>query len=97
MIRRYEHAFSGFAARLSKEEALAISKKPGVVSVFADPMYQLHTTRSWDFLQQTSVEIDANRDSSDGPSASGPADTIIGLLDTGKLYRAESPMFLVHD
>ncbi|ONK72620.1 uncharacterized protein A4U43_C04F21300 [Asparagus officinalis] len=87
IVRRYEHGFSGFAARLLKEEALAISKKQGVVSVFADPIYQLHTTRSWEFLQQTLVETYLKQDSGSGSSAGGPADTIIGLLDTGK--RAE--------
>ncbi|KAH0466020.1 hypothetical protein IEQ34_006123 [Dendrobium chrysotoxum] len=60
VIRRYKHSFSGFAARLSKNEANAIGKKPGVISVFVDPIYQLHTTRSWDFLQETSTETDLN-------------------------------------
>ncbi|CAN6223032.1 unnamed protein product [Urochloa humidicola] len=59
VVRQYKHGFSGFAARLSKAEAAALRRKPGVVSVFPDPVYQLHTTRSWDFLQQTAVKVDA--------------------------------------
>ncbi|CAL5089949.1 unnamed protein product [Urochloa decumbens] len=59
VVRQYKHGFSGFAARLSEAEAAALRRKPGVVSVFPDPVYQLHTTRSWDFLQQTAVKIDA--------------------------------------
>ncbi|WOK98805.1 hypothetical protein Cni_G07517 [Canna indica] len=85
LIRTYKHGFSGFTARLSKEEALAISKKAGVVSVFVDPIYQLHTTRSWDFLQRTSLETDSNPDDGreDTAASRQTYDTIIGLLDTG--------------
>ena len=101
MVRQYRHGFSGFAARLSKDQAAALRRHPGVVSVFADPVYQLHTTRSWDFLQQAAVKIDAAarrrgaRKTSDDPSSSSPsaaaADTIIGLLDSG--IWPESPSF----
>jgi len=96
VVRQYRHGFSGFAARLSKDQAAALRRHPGVVSVFADPVYQLHTTRSWDFLQQAAVKIDAAarrrgaRKTSDDPSSSSPsasaaaADTIIGLLDSGR-------------
>ncbi|MQM04607.1 hypothetical protein Taro_037409 [Colocasia esculenta] len=91
LVRSYRYGFSGFAAKLSKEEALAVSKKPGVVSVFADPVLQLHTTRSWDFLRQSSVETDSRPASEDGaPVAGGTADTIIGLLDTGIWPESES-------
>ncbi|OEL13525.1 CO(2)-response secreted protease [Dichanthelium oligosanthes] len=98
VVRQYKHGFSGFAARLSKDEAAALRRRPGVVSVFADPVYQLHTTRSWDFLQQTAVKIDAaargprNKTAADDGSPSSPAaDTIIGLLDSG--IWPESPSF----
>ncbi|KAM0942409.1 putative tripeptidyl-peptidase II [Dioscorea sansibarensis] len=95
LIHSYKHGFSGFAARLSKEEALAISQKQGVVSVFVDPVYQLHTTRSWDFLQlQNSLGIGLTRrvnEADEGSSSIGGEDTIIGLLDTG--IWPESPSF----
>lgn len=93
VLQQYKHSFSGFAARLSKDEAAALRHKPGVVSVFADPVYQLHTTRSWDFLQQTDVKIDSARRYSAKPAApSAPTtDTIIGLLDSG--IWPESPSF----
>ncbi|KAL0923510.1 hypothetical protein M5K25_007569 [Dendrobium thyrsiflorum] len=92
LLRRYKHGFSGFAARLSKNEADAISKKTGVISVFVDPIYQLHTTRSWDFLEETSVEIEWNPaiDAGSSPPPSGGSDTIIGLLDTGIWPESES-------
>ena len=99
VVRQYRHGFSGFAARLSKDQAAALRRQPGVVSVFADPVYELHTTRSWDFLQQAAVKIDARRrgagKAAADPSSSSPAaaatDTIIGLLDSG--IWLESPSF----
>ncbi|KAL5557827.1 hypothetical protein UlMin_034038 [Ulmus minor] len=84
LVHTYKHGFSGFAARLSSEEAHSIAQKPGVISVFADPTLQLHTTHSWDFLKyQTSLKIDSS------PTNSS-YDTIIGILDTGIWPESES-------
>ncbi|WJX36059.1 hypothetical protein P8452_23976 [Trifolium repens] len=78
LIHNYKHGFSGFAARLSKSEANSIAQQPGVVSVFPDPILNLHTTHSWDFLKlQTQVKID------DTLSNSSSSDIVIGMLDTG--------------
>ncbi|KAB5557710.1 hypothetical protein DKX38_008619 [Salix brachista] len=83
VVYSYEHGISGFAARLSAAEAKSISKNPGVVSVFPDPVYQLHTTRSWDFLKYgTDVKIDLSPNSDSNLSSRGN-DVIIGILDTG--------------
>ncbi|TXG52014.1 hypothetical protein EZV62_021183 [Acer yangbiense] len=88
LVHSYKHGFSGFAARVSAEEALELSKKPGVVSVFPDPLLKLHTTRSWDFLKyQTDLLIDSNPNSN---SDSQESDTIIGILDTGIWPESES-------
>jgi hypothetical protein len=58
-----------------------------VVSVFRDRTLQLHTTRSWDFLEvQSGLQSDHL-----GRRASG--DVIIGVVDTG--VWPESPSF--HD
>ncbi|GER30451.1 subtilisin-like serine endopeptidase family protein [Striga asiatica] len=79
VLQIYRNGFLGFAARLSEAEAKSMEESPGVVSVFPDPILQLHTTRSWDFLKyQTALKTDANIIS---PAAS--ADTIVGILDTG--------------
>ncbi|KAH7668968.1 Tripeptidyl-peptidase II protein [Dioscorea alata] len=87
LIHSYKHGFSGFAVKLSKDEALAISRNKGVISVFVDPIYHLHTTRSWDFLQlQNSIETSSPSKSIKAEATSssiGGEDTIIGLLDTG--------------
>ncbi|KAH0990639.1 hypothetical protein GBA52_002122 [Prunus armeniaca] len=97
VVHTYRHGFSGFAARLSEEEARSIAHKPGVVSVFPDPLLKLHTTQSWEFLKyQTALEIDSNPNSISGAangfssvSANG-SDTIIGILDTGIWPESES-------
>ncbi|KAF6174318.1 hypothetical protein GIB67_040811, partial [Kingdonia uniflora] len=79
-----------FAARLSQQEADNIARKIGVVSVFVDPIYKLHTTRSWDFLQyQTDVVIDSNLSSNSDPLSHG-TDTVIGIIDTGIWPESES-------
>ena len=85
LVHTYRHGFSGFAARISEEEARSISQKPGVVSVYPDTQVELHTTRSWDFLKyQTSVKIDSKSNTGNESSSSVGSDTIIGILDTGK-------------
>ncbi|KAG6432019.1 hypothetical protein SASPL_103592 [Salvia splendens] len=78
VIATYSKGFSGFAARLTAEEAEAMAKREGVVSVFPDPLLQLHTTRSWDFLKyQTDLKIDS-------VSSAAGDDVIVGILDTGQ-------------
>lgn len=85
LVHTYRHGFSGFAARISEEEARSIAQKPGVVSVFPDTQLELHTTRSWDFLKyQTSVKIDSIPNTDNESSSAVGSDTIIGILDTGK-------------
>lgn len=83
LVYSYSHAFTGFSAVMSKEQATAISEKAGVVSVFPDPLLQLHTTRSWDFLQSES--------GTEAPSYTTTGDSIIGMIDTG--VWPDSPSF----
>ncbi|GFP86170.1 co(2)-response secreted protease [Phtheirospermum japonicum] len=91
VLETYSNGFSGFAARLSDEQAKSIAQSPGVVSVFPDPVLQHHTTHSWDFLKyQTDFSP-----SSPPVSASAGADTIIGILDTG--IWPESQSFVDND
>ncbi|XP_020162934.3 CO(2)-response secreted protease [Aegilops tauschii subsp. strangulata] len=85
LTHSYHHAFEGFAAELTEEEALALSAHERVVSVFRDPVLLLHTTRSWDFLDMQS----GFRPDGGAPQASG--DVIIGVIDTG--IWPESPSF----
>ncbi|KAK7406967.1 hypothetical protein VNO78_08603 [Psophocarpus tetragonolobus] len=86
-VYSYRHAFRGFAAKLTNEQAYQISKMPGVVSVFPNSKRRLHTTHSWDFiglLDNESMEIQ-------GHSTKNQENIIIGFIDTG--IWPESPSF----
>ncbi|PHU09527.1 hypothetical protein BC332_21387 [Capsicum chinense] len=80
VVHSYKHS-------LSEAEAQSIVQHPGVVSVFPDPIFQLHTTRSWDFMR---YQYDLLRDfpyrSGSNSTSSNGADTIIGIFDTGMEY-----------
>jgi hypothetical protein len=83
LVHNYKYGFSGFAARLSKNEANLVAQQPGVVSVFPDPILKLYTTRSWDFLDsQTNVETDNTLFN----STSSSSNVVIGMLDSGLLF-----------
>nr|XP_043631440.1 subtilisin-like serine-protease S [Erigeron canadensis] len=83
----YKHGFKGFAAKLTEDQALRISKMEGVVSVFENKKRKLHTTHSWDFIglaEEETMEIP-------GFSTSNQVNVIIGFIDTG--IWPESPSF----
>ncbi|KAL3022593.1 hypothetical protein AAZX31_04G021300 [Glycine max] len=81
-VRNFKHGFSGFAARLTKEEANSIAQKPRVVSVFPDPILKLlHTTRSCDFLKDQSTPVKIHHPNTVYNSAPS-SDVIIGILDS---------------
>lgn len=83
-MHSYKKSFTGFAARLSEEEARSIAQEPGVVSVFPDPILKLHTTRSWAFLNyQTTLETNSVVLGSHSDLKSHATDTIIGIIDSG--------------
>ncbi|XP_014753845.1 CO(2)-response secreted protease isoform X2 [Brachypodium distachyon] len=85
LTHSYHHAFEGFAAELTVEEAAALAAHERVVSVFRDRTLQLHTTRSWDFLDaQSGLRPDRL-------AARASADVIIGVIDSG--VWPESPSF----
>ncbi|KAI5436035.1 hypothetical protein KIW84_022465 [Lathyrus oleraceus] len=50
IIYSYSTAFHGMAAKLSTEEAKKLESEDGVVAIFPDTKYELHTTRSPYFL-----------------------------------------------
>ncbi|XP_039042753.1 subtilisin-like protease SBT4.6 [Hibiscus syriacus] len=74
ITRSYRRSFNGFAAKLTDEEAKKLASFKGVVSVFPNKVYQLQTTRSWDFMG-------FSRTVKRNPTAESNA--IIGVLDTG--------------
>ncbi|RYR58250.1 hypothetical protein Ahy_A05g023908 isoform A [Arachis hypogaea] len=79
IIYSYQNAFHGVAAKLSKEEAERLEDQEGVVAIFPERKYQLHTTRSPEFLgleplsKGTDSIFSENLDN----------DVIVGVLDTG--------------
>ncbi|PIA57345.1 hypothetical protein AQUCO_00600225v1 [Aquilegia coerulea] len=84
LVHAYSRGFSGCAVWLTKAEAHLLSKRSDMVSVFADPIYQLHTIRSLDFLQHDLETFSNPR--LDSASLSDQPDTIIGILDTVMSY-----------
>ncbi|XP_075073890.1 CO(2)-response secreted protease-like [Nicotiana tabacum] len=85
----YHHAYRGFCALLTEDEATLLSGHEEVVSVFPDPVLQLHTTRSWNFLGLGSSYY--SRSSSYRYNHGSSYDIIIGVIDTG--IWPESPSF----
>ncbi|CAA6672406.1 unnamed protein product [Spirodela intermedia] len=77
----YTRHINGFAAHLEEEEAIEISKSPGIMAVFPNKKHELHTTRSWEFLGLEN-EGTVYEDSIWRKARLGE-DTIIGNLDTG--------------
>ncbi|KAF9621444.1 hypothetical protein IFM89_021483 [Coptis chinensis] len=81
LVHTYSRGFSGCAVWLTEEEARLIGQRSDVVSVFVDPIFKLHTTRSWDFLQYDLETYSTPTLNSN--ALSDGYDTIIGVFDTG--------------
>ncbi|KAL0400843.1 UNVERIFIED_CONTAM: Subtilisin-like protease SBT1.3 [Sesamum latifolium] len=86
IIYNYQTAFHGVAAQLSEEEVEKLQEQDGVMAVFPETVYHLHTTRSPLFLglereDSTSAFTDKLSD----------YDVVVGVLDTG--IWPESPSF----
>ncbi|GER36074.1 subtilase family protein [Striga asiatica] len=79
IIYTYKDAFHGFAAALSPEEADALRQSNAVVSVSEDKVYELHTTRTPEFLGLTGEQAGNTLQRLNQASY----DVIIGVLDTG--------------
>ncbi|XP_043695404.1 subtilisin-like protease SBT3.9 [Telopea speciosissima] len=86
ILYSYKHGFSGFAATLSDSQAKAVADMPGIVRVFPNRIYKLHTTRSWDYLGLNPHEHQSNLLS----EANMGEGTIIGVIDSGIWPESES-------
>ncbi|KAJ1381200.1 Peptidase S8/S53 domain [Sesbania bispinosa] len=78
MLYTYNDAIHGFFTRLTTEEARLLKSQIGVLKVFPDKQYKLHTTRTPHFLGLDKIQgtfLETN-----GKAGS---DVIVGLLDTG--------------
>ncbi|KAK9066773.1 hypothetical protein SSX86_014096 [Deinandra increscens subsp. villosa] len=76
MLYAYEKVMHGFSTRLTAEEAGLLEKQHGVISVQEEVIYELHTTRSPEFLGLERSDMMLYE------SGSG-TDVIIGVVDTG--------------
>ncbi|KAI3982338.1 hypothetical protein MKX01_037871 [Papaver californicum] len=87
LVHTYNHGFKGFSAVLTEKEAAVLSDHGEIVSIFADTTLELHTTRSWDFLEsQSGIRLNHQY-----PLDASGEDVIIGIIDTG--IWPESPSF----
>ncbi|XP_022732759.1 subtilisin-like protease SBT1.5 [Durio zibethinus] len=76
IVYSYRNVATGFAAKLTADEAEAMKRKEGVISARPQRVYSLHTTHSPDFLGLTQ-NLGFWNQSNYGKGV------IIGLLDTG--------------
>ncbi|XP_058069954.1 subtilisin-like protease SBT1.7 [Magnolia sinica] len=72
----YDTIAHGFSTRLSETEAEVLASQPGILAVLPETRYELHTTRTPEFL---------GLDSPEGmfPASDSDSDLVIGVLDTG--------------
>jgi subtilisin family serine protease len=85
IIYSYETAFHGVAAKLNEEEAARLEEADGVVAIFPETKYQLHTTRSPMFLR-----LEPEDSTSVWSEKLADHDVIVGVLDTGIWPESES-------
>ncbi|RAL51150.1 hypothetical protein DM860_005506 [Cuscuta australis] len=83
LLYTYTTAYHGFAAALDPEEAESLRKADGVVGVYEDPVYALHTTRTPGFLGLETVSGGLSSGHGLQELNLATKDVIIGVLDTG--------------
>lgn len=76
MFYTYNNVIHGFSTRLTEEEAQLLKKQQGVLSVIPEVRYELHTTRTPDFLGLGKSEAVF-------PASDKVSEVVIGVLDTG--------------
>ncbi|KAF5937070.1 hypothetical protein HYC85_024576 [Camellia sinensis] len=76
MLYTYDIVVHGFSTRLTVEESQSLESQPGILGVFPETKYELHTTRTPRFLG-----LDMNPDLL--PKSDAVSEIIVGVLDTG--------------
>ncbi|KAF3951276.1 hypothetical protein ACB098_10G161000 [Castanea mollissima] len=87
IMYNYQTAFHGVAVQLSQEEAERLEEEDGVVAIFPETKYQLHTTRSPLFLR---LEAGYSTNNNVWGQKILGHDVIVGVLDTGIWPESES-------
>jgi subtilisin family serine protease len=78
ILYNYDDAFHGFAARLNAAQAEALEKTHGILGIYPETVYELHTTRTPQFLGLETAESGMWPE-----KANFGHDVVIGVLDTG--------------
>ncbi|KAM1013073.1 hypothetical protein ACFX2C_043247 [Malus domestica] len=76
MLYTYKTIIHGFATRLTAEEAELLGKQSGILSVLPERRYELHTTRTPEFLGLGKSEALL-------PASGKVSEVIVGVVDTG--------------
>lgn len=76
MLYTYNSIIHGFSTRLTEDEAELLRGQPGILTLLPEIRYELHTTRTPEFLGLGKNERLL-------PTSTSEGDVIIGLLDTG--------------
>ncbi|KAK2987604.1 hypothetical protein RJ640_009348 [Escallonia rubra] len=79
-VHHYTKSFRGFSAMLTPDQAQQFRESDLVVSMFESRTNEIHTTRSWNFL-----EVDSIQQYNYLPMSS-KADVVVGLVDTGARF-----------
>ncbi|KAL5706893.1 hypothetical protein ACHQM5_025001 [Ranunculus cassubicifolius] len=77
ILYTYSNVVHGFSTRLTEKQAEALESLPGILSVLPEVRYELHTTRTPEFLGLDSAT------SGYFPESNSVSDVIVGVLDTG--------------
>ncbi|KAG2327201.1 hypothetical protein Bca52824_009929 [Brassica carinata] len=77
LLYTYNNAIHGFSTRLTPQEADSLMTQPGVISVLPEQRYELHTTRTPQFLGLDIHNADLF------PETGSSSDVVVGVLDTG--------------
>lgn len=76
MLYTYNNVAHGYSTRLTKQEAESLENQPGILSVMPEVIYQLHTTRTPEFL---GLDQNANL----FPESKTASEVVVGVFDTG--------------
>lgn len=76
MMYTYNNAVHGYSTRLTKQEAESLENQPGILSVMPEVIYELHTTRTPEFL---GLDQNANL----FPESKTASEVVVGVFDTG--------------
>ncbi|XP_047310759.1 subtilisin-like protease SBT1.7 [Impatiens glandulifera] len=76
MLYTYNNVLHGFSTRLTEDEALQLENQPGILTVLPEMKYELHTTRTPEFLG-------LEKNSYLFPQSDSAGEVVVGVLDTG--------------